>query len=102
MTIRHFTENNTPKLEVWVGGGQSDDLSGQVTIIDLSEKGVEVRNLRYLYCITWKLALCVLVIRIVWSLYNTQPRRELPRAGYSIKLCQKMQPADIHTEEFPP
>lgn len=54
MTIRHFTENNTPKLEVWVGGGQSDDLSGQVTIIDLSEKGVEVRNLRYLYCITWK------------------------------------------------
>lgn len=41
MTIRHFTENNTPKLEVWVGSGQSDNQSGQVTIIDLSEMGVE-------------------------------------------------------------
>lgn len=47
MTIRHFTEDDTPKLEVWVGSGLSDDLSGQVTIIDLSDMGVEVKKLRY-------------------------------------------------------
>ena len=42
MTVRHFQEKNTPKAEVWVGSGQSDNLSGQVTIIDLSDNGVEV------------------------------------------------------------
>lgn len=41
MAVRHFTEDNTEKVEVWVGSGQSDDLSAQVTIIDLSEKGIE-------------------------------------------------------------
>lgn len=44
MTVRHFTEKDTPKLEVWVGSGQSDDLSGQVTIVDLSDMGVEVNK----------------------------------------------------------
>ena len=42
MTVRHFEEKGTPKVEVWVGSGQSDNLSGQVTIIDLSDNGVEV------------------------------------------------------------
>ena len=42
MTVRHFTEDNIPKVEVWVGSGQSDDLSAQVTIIDLSDMGVKV------------------------------------------------------------
>ena len=42
MTVRHFEEKHTPKVEVWVGSGQSENLSGQVTIIDLSGNGVEV------------------------------------------------------------
>ena len=42
MTVRHFKEDNTPRVEVWVGSGQADDLSAQVTIIDLCDKGVEV------------------------------------------------------------
>ena len=42
MTVRHFEEKDTPKVEVWVGSGLSDNLSGQVTIIDLSDSGVEV------------------------------------------------------------
>lgn len=42
MTVRHFEEKDTPIVEVWVGSGQSDNLSGQVTIIDLSDNGVEV------------------------------------------------------------
>lgn len=42
MTVRHFEEKDTPKVEVWVGSGQSDNFSGQVTIIDLSDNGVEV------------------------------------------------------------
>ena len=42
MTVRHFEEEGTPKVEVWVGSGQSDNLSGQVTIIDLSDNLVEV------------------------------------------------------------
>lgn len=41
MTVRHFKEDNTPRVEVWVGSGQADDLSAQVTIIDLCDKGVE-------------------------------------------------------------
>ena len=45
MTVRHFTEGITSKVEVWVGSGQSDDLSAQVTIIDLSDMGVEVNRL---------------------------------------------------------
>lgn len=45
MIICYFIENNMFKLEVWVGGGQLDDFSGQVIIIDFFEKGVEVRNL---------------------------------------------------------
>lgn len=44
MTVRHFSENNTQKVEVWVGSGQSDNLSAQVTIIDLSDMGVEVNK----------------------------------------------------------
>ena len=44
MTVRHFEEKNTPKVEVWVGSGLSDNLSGQVTIIDLSDSGVEVSH----------------------------------------------------------
>lgn len=45
MTVRHFIEDNTAKVEVWVGSGQSDDQSAQVTIIDLAESGVEVNDL---------------------------------------------------------
>ena len=44
MTVRHFSENSTQKVEVWVGSGQSDNLSAQVTIIDLSDMGVEVNK----------------------------------------------------------
>ena len=42
MTVRHYEEKDTPKMEVWVGSGLSDNLSGQVTIIDLSDNAVEV------------------------------------------------------------
>ena len=44
MTVRHFNEGDTSKVEVWVGSGQSDDLSGQVSIINLSDTGVEVND----------------------------------------------------------
>lgn len=44
MTVRHFNEGDTSKVEVWVGSGQSDDLSGQVTIINLSDTGVKVND----------------------------------------------------------
>ena len=44
MAVRHFLENGAAKVEVWMGSGQSDDLNAQVTIVDLSEKGVEVQS----------------------------------------------------------
>lgn len=54
MTVRHFTEENDSKeeakVEVWVGSGQSDDLSAQVTIIDLSDMGVEVAIIYFFCC----------------------------------------------------
>ena len=43
MAVRHFLENGAAKVEVWMGSGQSDSLNAQVTIVDLSEKGVEVQ-----------------------------------------------------------
>ena len=45
MVVRHFEEDNVPKVEVWVGSGQSDDTSAQVAIIDLCDKGVEVKSI---------------------------------------------------------
>ena len=44
MTVRRFEEKATPKVEVWLGSGLSDNFSGQVTIIDLSDNGVEVSS----------------------------------------------------------
>ena len=44
MAVRHFLENGAAKVEVWMGSGQSDSLNAQVTIVDLSEKGVEVQS----------------------------------------------------------
>ena len=45
MAVRHFEEDNVPKVEVWVGSGQADDNSAQVAIIDLCDKGVEVKSI---------------------------------------------------------
>lgn len=44
MAVRHFLENGAAKVEVWMGSGQSDSLNAQVTIVDLSERGVEVQT----------------------------------------------------------
>lgn len=44
MAVRHFLENGAAKVEVWMGSGQSDSLNAQVTIVDLSEEGVEVQS----------------------------------------------------------
>lgn len=44
MAVRHFLENGAAKVEVWMGSGQSDSVNAQVTIVDLSEKGVEVQS----------------------------------------------------------
>ena len=64
MTVRHFNEGDTSKVEVWVGSGQSDDLSGQVTIVDLSDTGVEVNDFLICLFVCWLLH--------CFSIYNSR------------------------------
>ncbi|EDO37102.1 predicted protein [Nematostella vectensis] len=39
MAVRHYTEGNTDRMEVWTGSGLSDNYTGQVSWFDIADTG---------------------------------------------------------------
>ena len=42
MTVRHYTEKNEQKMEVWMGSGMSDIISSQVSWTNVTGREAEV------------------------------------------------------------
>jgi hypothetical protein len=48
MAVRNYTENDQNKIELWIGSGLSDNFSGQVSWVNLTDSGNEVIRKQFL------------------------------------------------------